>query len=94
MNTTTTTIALTQFAPCDALRVSASLTPGCDGRVFVSAQPAGIELRAEGCCSIAGPPDDDDPRPNSGTITGLTPAEARELAGRLLDAAGVKRFLA
>jgi len=87
--------ALTQFPPLDALIVSASLTRVCNGEVVVSATPRGHRTPCPRLlCSIAGPPDDGDPRPNSGTITGLTPAEARELAALLLDAAGLKRFLA
>lgn len=87
MNTTTTIPLIGPFAPDHAADVSASRTPGCNGAVFVSVYDEGIELRANGCCSIAGPPDDDDPAPNAGTITGLSPAEAREIAANLLDAA-------
>ncbi len=80
-------IELTQFPPDDAALVLASRTPGCCGNIIVSALAEGIELRARGCDELAGPPDDGNPTPNSGTIAGLSPAEARELAAALLDAA-------
>lgn len=83
----TTTIELTRFPCYDALVVFANRTPGCNGEVVVSAHPEGIELRAHGCDALAGPPDDGNQAPNSGTVTGLSPAEARELAARLLEAA-------
>jgi len=89
IDTTNTTIPLTQFPHEDAPTVFATRTPGCDGCVVVSAFTAGIELRARGCDEIGGPPDDDYRTPNSGTIAGLTPSEARELAGLLMDAAAI-----
>jgi hypothetical protein len=88
MTTTTPTIALTQFPPLDGVIVIAGRTPGCNGGFDVSAHPEGVELRPAGCDELCGPPDDGD-SPNSGTITGLSPREARELAAVLLKAASM-----
>ncbi len=76
-----------QFPGDAATLVWGSYTPGCDGNVTVEAMAGYIELRARGADELAGPPDDGDPRPNSGTVTGLDADEARELARLLLAAA-------
>lgn len=69
--------------------VPASLTDQCDGGVRLTADPGSghVKLTACGADLLGGPPDDGDPAPNSGTVIGLTPAEALELAQVLTAAA-------
>lgn len=71
----------------EAPRLQASLTERCAGSAQVTCNSGQVTLNVFGADWIAGPPDDDDPRPNSGTVVGLTPSEARALASALVEAA-------
>jgi len=76
-----------QFPGDAATVISGSHTPGCAGNVAVEVMDGYVEMRARGADELAGPPDDSDSTPNSGTVTGLSAAQARDLARLLLAAA-------